>query len=201
MVNCICNLTNMLSIEYNGIVNASITGSTELTRLLSTCDDPNQEKTLKGASTGSISITAYPYAQGDDKYLDVLCESSAQVSINYVNKYDCESEVTHFIMQKGGQASRTGDPITGITISDEVCNYRDMSADASSNPVTPYLDITKYDGYGMVSTLRPLPFDSGVNQTYTILGIEAMLQSFSVNVSFPKGAVATYSFVYSIAGC
>ena len=63
----------MLSIEYTGIASASMTGSTELTRLLSTCDDPNAEKTLKGASTGTISITAYPYEVGADKFMGVNC--------------------------------------------------------------------------------------------------------------------------------
>ena len=202
MVNCACNITNQLAIEYTGIVSASMSGTTEMVHLLSTCADPNAEKTLKGPSTGTINITAYPFEMDADKFLGVVCESNAQVNIPYITKYDCMANITRYILQKGGQASREGDVIAGITIvEDNVCSYRALNADASGGPVTPYIDKTKTDGYGMVSTLRPLPFDTTIQQTYRILGIDAHLQSFSVNVSFSRGAIAQYGFIYSIPGC
>lgn len=201
-VQCSCDITALLSIEYTGIISASMSGTNELVRVIGTCDDPNAEKTLRGPSSGTINITCYPFEKGADRFLGVTCASSAGMSRNYITKYDCNANRTYFILQKGGTAYREGSPIEGITIVDESCSYRALNADASGGPYSVYTDRTRTDGYGLISTLRPIPFDSTLDEVYTILGITtAKLQSYSIDIGLPQGARATYNFLYALPGC
>ena len=163
---CECNLAGMFEIEYDGIISANITGSSEFIDIISQCDTgPNVfldvRKRLKGASTGTLNISAYAFASGaTDRFLGASCPSTAGVTLPTQTRFDCENNVTHIILTKTGEAFREGDPITGITLVGEFCSFRTVNADASSGPTARITDTERYLGSDLVWTGVPIAFDT-----------------------------------------
>lgn len=205
---CECSIAGLFEIEYSGIISAQITGSSEFIDILSQCDTaPNVfeevRKRLKGPSTGNISINAYAFVKGGDRYLGTSCPSSAGVNFPMQSRFDCENNITRFIRTKTGEASREGDPITGITLLGEFCTFRTVSASASSGPATRVTDTEKFLGSDLVWTGPPIPLDSRDADTLdvTLLGLDAKMTQFSVNVAVPGIGTNNYTFQYSIPSC
>ncbi len=199
----------MFDIGFEGIISAQITGSSEFIEIVSECDAaPNVfsdvRKKLKGPSTGTLNITAYAFEKGAvDKFLGTSCPSSAGISFPTQKRFDCENNRTVIIPTKTGEASREGDPITGITLLGDICFFRTVNASAASGPASRITDTEKFIGADLIWTGPPFAFDSTDEDTleFNILGLDVKLTSFNVSVTVPGIATNTYNFEFSIESC
>lgn len=206
---CECQIAGLFPIGFDGIISASITGSSEFIDIVSQCDQaPNVfsdvRKRLKGASTGSMNITAYAYVPGvTDRFLDTSCPSEAGVSFPIQQRFDCENNITRLIRTKSGEAFREGDSITGITILGEFCSFRSVNASAASGPASRVSDTERFLGSDLIWTGPPFSFDSQNADTldFTILGLDVKLTNFSISVQVPSVATVQYTFQFSIPSC
>jgi hypothetical protein len=206
---CECVLAGLFEVGFDGIISVNITGSSEFVDILSQCDDPpnvfsDVRKRLKGASTGTLSLTAYAFNQGAaDRFLGTSCPSSAGVSLPIQQRFDCENNITRLIRTKNGEAFREGDPITGITLLDEFCSFRTVNVSAQGGPQSRGDDTEKFLGSDLIWTGPPFPINSTDADTLelTILGLDVKLTSFSINVAAPSVATNSYQFQYSIPSC
>ena len=195
MANCSCNIAALLSINYSGIVSASINGGT-------TIEISNEGLVLLGPTINNLAISAYAYTPGEDRMLGATCPSSASAQLQWVQKYDCFSNKNYFIPKTGGKASIVGGPINNVYLHcDPNVVTEQFNASAQGGPATPYIVSERRDGYNLVYTGTPIPIQSGSPDSYTInLGsygtVEAYLQSFNLNVNPPQHAVVSYSFVF-----
>jgi len=193
---CECNIVGLLSINYSGIVSASIDGSTVV-------ELSEGGLVLLGATVNTLSISAYPFSPGGDWFLGATCASSAQAQVNWIQKYDCFTDTMHFIPKSGGKASITGGPIDHISLGcDPGLVTESFSASAQGGPATPYITTERRDGFNLIYTGTPIPVNSGVPRPYTInLGpvgsISAYLQSFNLTVNPPGPSTVSYSFVFT----
>lgn len=199
---CTCNLVGLLSSSIPGIFSASIDGGTTVE--ISETDGT----VLLGQTVSTLNISAYAFQPGQDPYLGATCPVSAQASIPWVTKYDCEADQVYFIPKLGGKASIVNRQSSNISSSviDLQCNPGVVStsfqADASGGPASPFLLSDREDGYNLVYGGAPIAISSGVPQLYEIsLGfagiIRGFLQTFSFQVSPPEPAKVQYSFVFS----
>jgi hypothetical protein len=205
---CECQIAGLFEVGYDGIISASITGSSEFIDIVSQCDQaPNifsdVRKRLKGPSTGTLNITAYAFVQGGDRYLQTSCPSQAGVTMPIQSRFDCENNVTHLIRTKTGEAFREGDPIAGVTLIGEFCSFRTVNASASSGPGTRVTDTERFLGSDLIWTGPPFAIDTRDADTldFDILGLSVKLTSFSVSVTVPGVATNTYAFQFSIESC
>ena len=207
-MSCECSIAGLFSTEFDGIISAQITGSSEFIDILSQCDtEPNVlstvRKRLKGPSTGNISITAYAFLKGGNRYLGTSCPSTAGISFPTQQRFDCENNVTRIIRLKTGEAFWEGDPITGLTFLGEFCSFRTVNASAASGPASTVTDTTRFLGSDIVWSGPPIAFDSRDADTLdvTVLGLDAKLTQFSVNVAVPGIGTNNYTLQYSIQSC
>ena len=206
---CECQIAGLFEPGYDGIISASITGSSEFIDILSQCDQPPNvftevRKRLKGASTGTMNISAYAFIQNAfDRYLGTSCPSQAGISFPTQSRFDCENNITRLIRTKTGEAYREGDPITGVDLFDEFCSFRSVNANASSGPATRVVDTLRFLGSDLVWSGPPFSFDSRNADTldFTILGLDVKLTNFSINVQVPSVATNQYTFQFSIPSC
>ena len=196
MANCECHIVGLLSINYSGIISANIDGGT-------TIEISDSGLVLLGATINTLSISAYAFTPGGDWFLGATCPSSATAQLQWVQKYDCFENTTHFIAKPGGKASITGGPINGVTLGcDPNIVTSSFSANAQNGPTTSYIVNDRRDGYNLRYTGNPISIYSGSPRAYNInLGpggyIRAYLQSFNISVTPPSPATASYSFVFT----
>jgi hypothetical protein len=206
---CECIVAGLFQVGFQGIISVSITGSSEFLDILSQCAaGPNVftdvRKRLKGPSVGQMTLTAYAFPKGSTtKLLGTSCPSQAGVELPTQDRFDCENNVTHIIRTKTGEAFREGDPITGITLTDEFCSFRTLSASASSGPAERVVDTERFLGSDLIWTGPPFSFDTtdADSLDFNILGLDVKLTSFSISVTTPSVATNNYSFKYSIPSC
>ena len=200
-MSCECNIVGLLSTSLQGIFSASINGST-------TIEIAEDGTVLLGSTTSNLTIGAYAFQPGQNRFLGASCPVSAQATIPWLTKEDCLTGTTYFIPRSGGSASITNRVASGISSSiiDIQCNpgIINKSFDANSNngPASPFFFSDQEDGFNLVYTGTPIPVETGKPQVYTIdLGfvgtIRAFLQSFSLTVNPPEPATVQYSFVFS----
>ncbi len=206
---CECRIAGLFDIEFDGIISAQITGSSEFIDIISQCDAaPNVfsdvRKTLKGPSIGNLNITAYAFTKGStNKFLGTSCPSSAGVDFPTQQRFDCETNTTHIIRTKTGQAFREGDEIDDITLIGEFCSFRTINASAQGGPANRITDTERFIGSDLVWTGPPFSFDSRDPDSldFTILGLDVKLTNFSINVTVPSIATNSYTFQFSIPSC
>ncbi len=206
---CECDLSGLFDVGFDGIISASLSGSSEFIDIVSQCDQaPNVfadvRKRLKGPSIGQLNITAYAFAKGAaDKFLGTVCPSTAGISLPTQTRFDCENNVTHIIRTKTGEAFREGDPITGISLLGEFCSFRTINASAASGPTERITDTTRFLGSDLIWSGLPFTFDTRDPDSldFTILGLAVKLTNFSITVQVPSAATNSYSFQYSIPSC
>lgn len=205
---CECKIAGLFEVGFEGIISASITGSSEFIDIVSQCSQsPNVfsdiRKRLKGPSTGNLSITAYAFLQGGDRYLGISCPSQAGVSLPIQSRFDCENNITRLIRTKTGEAFREGDPINGITILGEFCSFRTVNASASSGPASPVVDTERFLGQDLIWTGPPFAFDTqnADSLDFNILGLDVKLTNFTISVTLPSVATNQYTFQFSIPSC
>jgi hypothetical protein len=201
-VACECNIVGLLTASYQGIFSAAIDGSTAI----EVSEDDGT--VLLGQTVSTLSIGAYAYIPGEDRYLGATCPMQASAQVPWVTKYDCANDVVYFIPKAGGKASIVNGGGSGVdsSIISLECSpgiiNTNLQADATSGPATPYIMAEREDGYNLVYTGNPIPIESAKPQLYEIeLGfvgtIRGFLQNFSLSVSPPAPAKVQYSFVFS----
>ena len=205
---CECQIAGLFEVGFDGIISASITGSSEFIDIVSQCSQsPNVfsdvRKKLKGSSTGTLNITGYAFEQGGDRFLQTSCPSQAGVTLPIQQRFDCENSVTHLIRTKTGESFREGDEIDGVTLIGEFCSFRTVNASASSGPNTQVTDTERFLGSDLVWTGPPFQFDTRDADTldFNILGLDVKLTSFNVTVTVPGVATNSYGFQFSIPSC
>jgi hypothetical protein len=206
---CECSVAGLFAIEYDGIISAQITGSSEFIEIISNCDDPvnvfsEVRKSLKGPSTGTLNLTAYAFPKGStNKYLGTSCPSTAGIDLPTQSRFDCENNITRFIRTKTGQAFREGDPIDGITLLGNLCSFRSVNASAQGGAFNQVTDTTRTIGTDLIWTGLPIALDSRDPDSLdlTILGLDVKLTSFNISVTAPSVATNSYTFQFSIPGC
>ena len=206
---CECKIAGLFEIQFDGIISATLTGSSEFIEIISSCSSaPNvfeeARRKLKGPSVGTLSLTTYAFAQGsDNKFLGTSCPSSAGISFPTQQRFDCENNVTRIIRTKTGEAFREGDPIDGITLLGDICSFRTLNASAQGGPFNRVTDTERFIGTDLIWTGLVFPFDSRDPDTldFNILGLDVKLTSFGVSVAVPSVATTSYQFSYSIPSC
>lgn len=192
---CPCSLAGLLSINYQGIISASLDGNTEV-------NVASDGTVLIGPTTSTLNISGYAFLPGGDRYLGAKCPSGASAQIRWIQRYDCTTGITHFIPQAGGKASITGGPINGVSLEcDPNIESKSFSANAGSGPTTPYLTSIRRDGFNLIYAGTPIPIASASPAPYSInlgpFSVQAYLQSFNLSVSPPSPTTVNYSFVVS----
>jgi hypothetical protein len=198
---CECNIVGLLATSVEGIFSASINGST-------TIEVAENGTVLLGSTVSNLTIGAYAFLPGGDRFLGASCPFSANATIPWVTKEDCATGTTYFIPRAGGNASTTNLDASGVSrsIIDLDCSpgiiSKSFEANAGSGPASPYFLVDREDGYNLVYTGHPFAIESANPQMYTIsLGfvgsIEAFLQSFSITINPPEPARVNYSFAFS----
>lgn len=190
---CQCNIAGLLSMNYPGIISASLSGGTEV-------GIASDGTVLLGATLNTLSLTAYAFLPGGDRFLGVQCNASAQATIKWVQRYDCNTDTTYFIPQSGGKASIINGPINGVSLScDPNISSLSFNASAQSGPATPYFTNTMKSGFNLVYTGVPIKIESGSTDPYDInlgpFSVTAYLQSFNLSVNPPSYATVSYNFV------
>jgi hypothetical protein len=186
----------LLSINYTGIISASIDGGTSV-------EISDEGLVLLGSTINTLSISAYAFASGGDWFLGATCPSTAQAQVQWIQKYDCFNDTVHFIPKTGGKSSTTGSPLTGVSLEcDPNIVTETFSADAQSGPATSYITTERRDGFNLKYTGRPIPVESGSPRPYILnLGpvgtLTVYLQSFNLSVTPPSPATVNYSFVFT----
>lgn len=198
---CECNIVGLLNTSMQGVFSASLNGST-------TVEVAEDGTVLLGQTTNNLSIGAYAFLPGQDRFLGASCPFTAQASIPWVTREDCLTGDVFYIPRAGGSASVTNRAASGVSSSiiDLTCTpgiiSKSFEANASSGPVSPFFFSDREDGYNLVYNGNPISIETGKPQKYTIsLGfigtIEAFLQSFSLTINPPEVARVQYSFVFS----
>ena len=200
MAVCDCSLAGEFDIEYDGIISASMSAGTDI-KLTS------DGIMLFGPTLGTVNLQAYPYARNPasnaQRVLGVTCPTRVQAQINWVRRYDCDNDEYYFIPMRGGTASIEGDIPTGISFENgPLFTYSSFNASASSGPTTMVLTNDHFDGFNLIYTGLPIPFESGRPTAMNILaakmpvGSELYLQSFSMDITPPHQATVSYSFAF-----
>ncbi len=214
-----CNIVvNVKDLGLTGIISCSVSVNTDVVYTANGIY-------LKGPTTGTLSLSAYPYltsdygltirrpARASDRLLGVGCVSRAQASCEWIQKVDCETDRIYFIPKWGGKAFLEGDvtlqgdfAVMGDYVRLEKCvaHYDTFNADASSGPTTPILRAVHADGFNLIYTGLPISLESGRPKAYK--GIldsifpESLttfyLTSFDLSINPPFESRVGYNFVF-----
>ena len=200
--------------ESGCFTSISMNSQTEVTRIVS----DSRDVIITGPTVGNISITAYAYRSLGGRGggglpvapVHVGCPARANLTLNWLRKYDCENDEVHFIYNGAGKASISGPVDTyGISFFKNLDrSFRMLNASSNSGPATIYTDDTQYEGYGLKYTGGPLSInvtdETPVVDTSIFEGLdgvgEVYLQSFSFEASPGNVPTASYSFIFVITG-
>jgi len=200
---CKCRVVgNLDTYNLEGIVSVSITGQSDIFRT-------STGRKFIGPSFNNLNIRAYPWRPGGDMFMGVSCPSKCSVGIQWERKLDCGSGEWVFLPVFWEAVQLDGEPIDGVELVEPVLETSDLDANAASGPSSPFILRVRTDGYGLVYTGLPIPFntndleifsfefmDSGSGSNIVIE--RAYLQNFELNVAPPRPAEVSYTFVYPV---
>lgn len=205
-----CKLVGNLQVNLNGcILSISMNSRTDV---LKECDGTP----LIGPSTGSVSVSAYVnnFTGGNNgSRIYSGCQASANVSIPWTRRYDCETDTVYFINAGKGISSMIGDTTPYATILNSLNRtYPNISASVGSGPTSIYSLQEQTDGYGLKYSGGPIDFDSSQLSTLIIpMGnivppefevptgfTDLYLQSFNINFNPGELPQVSYSFAFGI---
>jgi hypothetical protein len=223
--NC-CNLVSGLQLEIDGcVISINMNSSTEIIKECESEGDVTGE-ILIGATKGSMSINTFVKEYTDAVASTVIfteCSTSANLSIPWMTRYDCDSgnDYTQYINTGQGSASVIGEPPYVVLLNPVVTAYPNLTANSSSGPSTVYSLQSQVDGYGLAYNGGPIifNFNSSIESSLKILlgdviptniltglGFAAelgntimYLQSFNVNYTPGEIPTATFSYAFSLS--
>jgi hypothetical protein len=186
-----CKVVGNLDLGIDGcFISVNSSCSTEMS---SACgvDTP-----LPGPTIQTVNLTAYA---GDD--LHIGCSASAQVSINWIRKFDCDNDITYFLFAGEGESSIIGDVGNLAELKNEAGTNACVSLSASSQggPASIFTETTQTNGYGLIYRGDPIDFITDEGGTSIrlggILAGDYYLQSFSLDLQPGQLPVANYVLV------
>lgn len=186
-----CNLVGDFPIDGGCIISISVNSSTETQNI---CED----EILVGPTMCTVSVTGYAADT-----IHVGCPASANVSVPWVRRQDCDDKV-YFIFSGEGNSSIVGDVKGMASIHRQAGReYTVVNASSSSGPATIYTKDTQVDGFGLTYNGDPYSFsttEEGVefNRVIDIGPSTWYLQSFNLNMQPGQLPTASYSFVFQI---
>jgi len=203
MANC-CQLVG--NYQINGtecFVSINTGGSTEGSYIDNTL--------IIGPTVGTASVVGL----ANNGILHEGCAVRANVSFNWVRKWDCDNNILHFIPAGLGQSYATdGASQYGISVKHVVDNdFRSISVSSDGGPAALYQDTVADSGFGLSYAAGPIDFSAEdhitnvggniVVQGITVpgsfigLNVETMyLQSFNFDAQPAQPPRASYSFVF-----
>ena len=194
-----CKLVSTYPITHNKcIVSISVNSSTPSTKV--------EECFVIGPTIGSVTMSGFATTD-----LHTGCRGRAGVSIPWIRKYDCDKDIVHFLFSGGGKSYIAGDVEGTATLNESVvAPYKVISASSASGPTSLYMDEEQTDGYGLIYTGDPEPFDSTTLEDSSTFGssfassiglpssYNLFLQSFSVDFAPGEMPMANYSFAFTV---
>ena len=123
-----CRLVGNYPTSLDGIISINTRTNLEVSKI--------DDCMMVGPATGSVSVTAYA-----NNNVHTGCQVSANVSIPWIRKYDCDYDISYFIFSGAGMASVSGDRADInhlVRLNDVVCSTPHVSASASSGPTSLY---------------------------------------------------------------
>ena len=186
-----CYLVGTLGIDPLCITSIQVQGSTEATLIEGTL--------LQGPTIGSVSISGYA-----TDAIHTGCPGRAGVSIEWMRKYDCDTDTIYLIFNGAGRSYIYGDVggLASLYMTLPV-SYEIINASSLNGPTTLYEKSSQTDGYGLNYTGGPLSFsatEGGVASFSVGTYSDLYLQSFSLQTSPGAFPVANYNFIYLPAG-
>lgn len=186
-----CNLVGNLNLNLNGcIISVNMNARTEIVKECGT-------EALLGPTIGTVSVTGYAKDS-----IHVGCPGRAGVSLNWMRRYDCDTNEVFMIPSGKGSSFVAGD-VDGLAslIVSTGRKYPSISASSSSGPTSIYMVTEQEDGYGLVYSGNPISFNSESDVIFNNFGIGSgpmYLQSFNLELNPGELAVASYSFAFTI---
>ena len=168
------------------------------------------EEYIPGPATGSISITAYAFAQGQDKWLGSNCKGQAQASQANIVRYGTTSpggEAKHWIIPSKSHKAQ----IVGC-IDSSYCYMRNIFYEGTTansqvmNGVSITTQMSNMLGSELVYTGFPMPITIPNLNPFRITEIispevTAYISSININVDFPNPATINYVFDFLFPDC
>lgn len=184
MAFCLCN---PFSCPDEGLVSVNYTGTSN-SRV-----DPGTNNIIPGPATGTVSMAGYAFLRGADKWLGVRCPSSAQGSQTNIIKFNACTGKFIIIPTKVHSASRTGDAMEGVAMS-EFCSI-DAEPAFLQNGVTVSQQTTTVIGHSLSfrGVVIPDLVAKRVLQT-----TPCFVQSLSIRSEFPRPAMFTVTYQFII---
>jgi len=193
-----CRLVGDLKLNLEGCI-TSVNMSTR-PEIIKECGDV----ILVGPTAGTVSITGYAVkSTNNDSGIHTGCQGRAGVTIPWVRKYDCDLNVVYFIPAGQGASYIAGPVQEFAQLNNSIGRkYSTMSASSGGGPSTVYMVTEQEDGYGLVYTGGPIPFDTADTLQYDNFLVDdgpiLYLQSFSLEMQPGEIPSATYSFAFTI---
>jgi hypothetical protein len=191
-----CQLVGDLALDFSEgcLISINTTCNTEA---IIACGEENP---LAGPTTGTLSITSFT---GNELWEG--CPSKVGLSVNYLRRYDCESNILYFIPNGQGQSFIYGDITSNIAeIKYKLFTCVALSASSSSGPAAIYTNTPQTNGYGLIYNGGPINIETTPEMLPMQLGVlpgsDLYLQSFSFDAQPGQFPTVTYSFAYTLEG-
>jgi len=190
-----CNLVGNLSISMGCYISVSTNCNTEI---INVC---GEDTPLCGPTTQTVNLSGFA-----SSVVHIGCPGKAGVSIPWVRKYDCDTDIVYFLFSGKGQSYVSGDVGGLASISTAVeCapSTSSFSANSSSGPTSIYMETSQTNGYGLDYTGGPISFTASKTGTVAKLNVGNIsgtfyLQTFNLDVQPGQLPVANYTFVRSL---
>lgn len=159
---------------------------------------------IPGPATASVTVNAYAFEAGTDKWLGSRCKGQAQASQTNIIKYDGKTDRYYMIPTKIHKAQIIGDVGNSVTL-DKIF-FTGVNVDMQSNngvSITSELEV--WLGAGFHYNGLPLPVDMPDLSPYTInltaqSTSRAYLSSVNVQIDYPQPATTSYTFEFCLEG-
>ena len=156
---------------------------------------------IPGPGTGTVSLTAYAFDAGGDKWLGSKCKGQAQASQSNIIKYDGKTDNYYLLPTKVHRAQIAGDLGDSVTL--EKIFFKGRNIDSlAPNGATITTELEVWLGAGFSFNGPPMSISIPDLSPYTIdIGEgtqRAFISSVSVNVDFPQPATITYTFEFPL---
>jgi len=155
---------------------------------------------IPGPATASVTINAYAFEKGQDKWLGRTCKGQAQASQSNTVRYDGTTDKHIMIPTKIHRAQIVGD--LGDSVSLGKVFFKGVNVEANTpNGVAITTEMETWLGAEFSYIGAPLPIQIPDLKPYSInIGESstdlAYIASISVNMDFPQPATVSYTFEF-----
>ena len=174
---CIISVNNTINTEYTDNGCGSLTG---------------------GPRIGTLNISGY---LGTKIHKD--CQGRAGVQVLWARKYDCDTDITHFIFLGAGRSFLQEGALSYATLSSAAASTTiTVSASAQSGPSGLFSINNQTEGIGMSFNYGPISFDTDSESGCTLANMGVgkgnyYLQTFNLECVPGSIPVASYTFAYN----